>query len=169
MLTVMTHDADVPDLHDRLWPVFNSEVPVTTDAHGLVGRGDACAAWVDAVYLFSSFVVVRTCLIFRPDRYASSGRSSVSLDRAGFDDDGPSEVATTIDLDGRSLSTSDGTLHVGGASSTSSGRSTVTWWLPAIPTSRLEVAVEWARGGLQGRVEFDTSEWRSAANAVLSI
>lgn len=166
------HDGFMPydaDLHERIWPVFNSEVPVTTNASGLVCRGEECAAWVDAVYLFSSFLVVRTCLIARPERYATGGdHRSVSLVDGGFDDDGPSEVVTTISVDGRPNSTSDGTLHFGGAE-TSAGRSEVTWWVPSIPVARLEVAVRWPRGALEGVVEFETGEWRNAATAILSV
>jgi hypothetical protein len=164
MLAAMAYNGE---LHERIWPIFNSEVPVTVGASGLIGRGEGCAVWVDAVYLFSSFVVVRTCLIARRERYADSNGGSVSL-VDGFDDDGPSEVVTTIAVDGQSLSTSDGTLHSGDGQS-GSGRAEATWWLPSIPVSRLDVGVQWLRGGLDGGLAFEAGDWRSAAGAVFAV
>lgn len=160
----MTDDLD---LHAR-WPIFNSEVPVTTTANGLVGQGDGCAAWVDAVYLYSSFVLVRTCLIVRPDQFADDSHNIVSLVDGGDDIDGPA-VETTVTLDDLSLSTADGTLHFGTAGASSSGRSEAEWWLPSIPLSRLEVNVQWPQGGLSGSIGFDASAWRTAASGALAI
>jgi hypothetical protein len=165
MLAAMTDEAD---LRGRIWPLFDSEVPVTAGASGLIGQGDECATWVDAVYIFSSFIVVRTCLIARPERYAVQDHDSVSLVDGGFGIDGPSEVVTTITVDGQPRSTTDRTLHFGGAES-SCGRSEASWWLPGIPVARLEVTVEWPRGGLEGRIEFETGDWRNAAGSVLSV
>lgn len=159
------------DLHDRVWRAFNSEVPVRTDAHGLIARSEGCAAWVDAVDVYSSVVLVRTYLIVTPHRAARAG-TAPSFSWIP----GPTEpvdlgaiVATAIQVDGHTFNTSDDTLHHTSAGSSSAGMSNASWWTPRIPTSELAVTVSVPTLNLEGTVTFDTSFWPERVAQVLSI
>lgn len=148
--------------------MMNSEVPITTTANGLIARSEGCAAWVDAVYLYSSFLLVRTCLILRPDLLTEDPRGVLSLVDAGFDLDGPPEVQTTATVDTRPFSTSDATLEFCDAEG-STTRAQAVWMLPTVPRNRLEVDVLWPAGGLRGSIAFDATGWVTAASAIHSI
>ena len=159
------------DLHERVWRAFNSELSVRTDAHGLIARSDGCAAWVDAVDVYSSVARVRTCLIVTPHRAARAGAAPRFSWIPGLDEpvDLGASVATAMQVDGHPLSTSDDTLHHTSAGWSSDGMSEASWWMPRIPTSELAVTISVPTLDLEGTVTFDTSSWSARVAQVLSI
>lgn len=157
-------------LHERVWRAFNSEVPVRADAHGLIARAEGCAAWVDAVDLYSSVLLLRTCLIVTPERAARAGTPHLSLANALSEEDhAVAAVVTTIDVDGHTFSEADGTIHHTSAGWSSSGQSHISWWLPSIPARELGVSIRASNLGLAGTVKFDASSWPSRTGPILSL
>jgi hypothetical protein len=155
---------------DRVWRAFNSEVPVRTGAYGVIALADGCAAWVDAVDLYSSALLLRTCLIVTPERAARSGTQSFSWTRDIAEGDHAAlAVMTLVEVDGQPFSETDGTLHHGAAGSSSSGRSHASWWLPCVPAGELAVSVRASSVDLAGTIKFDTSSWPSKTARVLSL
>lgn len=156
--------------HERVWRAFNSEVPVRVDAHGLVARADCCAAWVDAVDLYSSVLRLRMCIIVTPERAARAGTPHLRLTSdPPLDGREGAVLETAVDIDGDRFSEADGTLHHAGAGSSSSGMSHISWWLPSIPARELAVSVRATSLGLAGTVTFDASSWPSTTAGILSL
>jgi hypothetical protein len=157
-------------VHQRVWRAFNSEVPVRTGAYGVIARADGCAAWVDAVDVYSSVLLLRTCLIVTPERAARSGTQSFSWTRDMAEGDHAAlAVMTLVEVDGQQFSETDGTLHHGATGSSSSGRSHVSWWLPRVPAGELAVSVRASSVDLAGTIKFDTSSWPLTTARVLSL
>lgn len=160
------------DWDQRLSDVEVSHVPVTLSDDWLIIEDESCLAWVDGVHLYRAGVMIKVAMIFSERLQQMAGK--VVHGYRWYPDDevdvtteflvdgstsGPTSVAQPFESAVRPL-----VFPLGGSGRPR--RTANSWWLPAIPSRELTIALSWPAAAIKGSLTINTSRWHERAGEV---